>query len=167
MDGRDPGDRPPALQQLHDRLRGEVLTPGTDGFDNARRLWNARIDRRPAAIARCAFTDDIISPRCGAEIEPPVDATAYPHRSDAHHILIEARWSDRMVDLEHERWINEFADRLRPFTTGSMELNFLTGDEEGVRGALGSNLDRVRLVKASWDPDNVFGVHPGLVAPVE
>ncbi|PSP66305.1 FAD-linked oxidase [Halobacteriales archaeon QS_1_69_70] len=35
-----------------------------------------------------------VSPRGGAETDPTTDATAYPHRSDAHHCLVEARWDD-------------------------------------------------------------------------
>lgn len=35
------------------QIEGEVLTPTSDGYDEARAVWNAMIDRRPAIIARC------------------------------------------------------------------------------------------------------------------
>lgn len=38
---------------------GELLTPGDDGYDSARRIWNGSIDRRPAFIARCRATEDV------------------------------------------------------------------------------------------------------------
>lgn len=38
---------------------GEVLTPGVPEYDDARRLHNAAIDRRPALIARCTGPDDV------------------------------------------------------------------------------------------------------------
>ena len=41
-------------------LRGALLRPGDDGYDNARRIWNAMIDRRPALIARCAGAADVV-----------------------------------------------------------------------------------------------------------
>jgi FAD/FMN-containing dehydrogenase len=49
---------PHHLDQLR-RSCGEVLTPGDDGYDEARRLWNAIHDRRPAVIARPSDADEV------------------------------------------------------------------------------------------------------------
>src|SRR4051812_36134240 len=38
---------------------GAVLEPGTTGFDEARKVHNGLIDRRPAVIARCRGVGDI------------------------------------------------------------------------------------------------------------
>jgi len=48
-----------ALAQLRARFRGALLRPGEEGYDEARRVWNGAIDRRPGLIARCAGTDDV------------------------------------------------------------------------------------------------------------
>ncbi len=40
-------------------LRGQLLTPGQDGYDSARKLWNGAFDRKPALIARCAGAADV------------------------------------------------------------------------------------------------------------
>jgi FAD/FMN-containing dehydrogenase len=37
----------------------DVLTPASPGYDDARTIWNAMIDRRPGLIVRCATSDDI------------------------------------------------------------------------------------------------------------
>ena len=45
---------------LRARFRGALLRPGEEGYDEARRVWNGAIDRRPALIARCAGADDVV-----------------------------------------------------------------------------------------------------------
>lgn len=42
-------------------LRGELLQPHDAGYDEARTVWNAMIDRHPALIARCLGAVDIIN----------------------------------------------------------------------------------------------------------
>ena len=48
------------IDQLSSRVRGQVLRPRDDGYHEARRIWNAMIDRRPAAILRCVEVADVI-----------------------------------------------------------------------------------------------------------
>lgn len=48
------------VKELRTRFRGVLLRPGEEGFDEARRIWNGAIDRRPDLIARCAGTDDVV-----------------------------------------------------------------------------------------------------------
>jgi len=48
-----------AVEQLRSGLRGSLLSPGSPGYDEARTIWNAMIDRRPALIARCTSPADV------------------------------------------------------------------------------------------------------------
>jgi hypothetical protein len=48
-----------AVQHLKPRFRGELLQPGDAGYDKARAVFNATIDRRPALIARCTSSADV------------------------------------------------------------------------------------------------------------
>lgn len=50
-----------AVQGLRATLRGELLQPGQDGYDTARRVWNGMIDHHPALIARCRGAADVIA----------------------------------------------------------------------------------------------------------
>jgi FAD/FMN-containing dehydrogenase len=42
-----------------DNFGGKLLREGDDGYDDARSIFNAMIDRRPALIAQCESTDDV------------------------------------------------------------------------------------------------------------
>jgi len=50
-----------AVQVLAAKVRGEVLRPGDAGFDTARTIWNAMIDKTPALVVRCAGAGDVVA----------------------------------------------------------------------------------------------------------
>jgi FAD binding domain/Berberine and berberine like len=50
-----------AIERLRTSLRGSLLQPGEPGYDAARTIDNAMIDRRPALIARCAGLADVVT----------------------------------------------------------------------------------------------------------
>ena len=50
-----------AVAALAAGFRGQLLRPEDDGYDVARQVWNAMIDRRPALVARCAGVADVLS----------------------------------------------------------------------------------------------------------
>jgi FAD/FMN-containing dehydrogenase len=47
------------LEAFRKELRGEVITPEDRSYEDARRIWNAMVDKRPALIARCLNPDDV------------------------------------------------------------------------------------------------------------
>lgn len=49
-----------AVRDLRASLSGTLLAPGDEGYELARHIWNGMIDKRPALIARCADTRDIV-----------------------------------------------------------------------------------------------------------
>ena len=49
------------LDLLHPQFEGDLLTPASPGYDEARKVWNGVIDRRPAIIARCTSTADVVA----------------------------------------------------------------------------------------------------------
>jgi FAD/FMN-containing dehydrogenase len=49
------------VQGFAQNLRGELIQPGDQNYDEARKLYNAMIDRRPRFIVRCADVADVIA----------------------------------------------------------------------------------------------------------
>ncbi|MCB1371770.1 MAG: FAD-binding oxidoreductase [Rhodobacteraceae bacterium] len=60
LDGREIDLDQQMVGGLRMRLRGPVLLPDDAGFEEARTLWNGMIERRPALVARCIGTADVI-----------------------------------------------------------------------------------------------------------
>ncbi len=49
------------IETFRSTLRGPLLLPDDPGYDQARSIWNAMIDRRPALIVRCAGVADVMA----------------------------------------------------------------------------------------------------------
>ena len=56
-----PSINDPMIADFESKLRGSVIRPADPGYDTARTLFNAMIDRRPALIARCMGVADVIA----------------------------------------------------------------------------------------------------------
>src|SRR5215469_494556 len=57
----DKAINPMSLQDFKAHLHGELIVPGDDTYDSARRVWNGVIDKYPAAIVRCADVSAVVS----------------------------------------------------------------------------------------------------------
>jgi FAD/FMN-containing dehydrogenase len=60
MDGKHASLASGDLDALRGSLRGALCLPGEAGYDEARTIWNAMIDRRPAAVVRAAGASDVM-----------------------------------------------------------------------------------------------------------
>jgi FAD/FMN-containing dehydrogenase len=87
---------------LAERLSGEVVAPGDLAYDRARAVWNGMIDKRPAAIARCADAADVAAAvRFAAERELPLSV-----RGGGHNVAGTAVVDDGVVvDLSAMRGV--------------------------------------------------------------
>ena len=81
------------VKELRATLRGEVTAPGDARYDSARRVWNGLIDRRPAVIARCADTADVVEAVRLAR-EHPIDVSI---RGGGHQVAGSAVVDDALV----------------------------------------------------------------------
>jgi hypothetical protein len=76
-----------AIAELRARFRGALLRPGEEGYEEARRVWNGAIDRRPALIARCAGADDVVEAvRFARERELQVSVRGGGHSIAGHAV---------------------------------------------------------------------------------
>src|SRR5713226_181461 len=49
-----------AIRKFRTGLRGEVILPGDEGYESARRVWNRKYDKHPGLIVHCAEATDVI-----------------------------------------------------------------------------------------------------------
>ena len=87
---------------LRDRVRGEVIDREHPEYDAARQVWNGLIDRRPAVIARCQGTADVVS---AVEIANEHRSTV-SIRGGGHQVAGSAVCEDGLViDLSHMKGV--------------------------------------------------------------
>jgi hypothetical protein len=48
------------VETFQNDFHGRVVLPTDDGYDTARRIWNAGVDRHPGLIARCSWVADVV-----------------------------------------------------------------------------------------------------------
>jgi FAD/FMN-containing dehydrogenase len=96
------------VAELRPRFRGALLRPGEEGYDDARRVWNGAIDRRPALIARCAGADDVAEAvRFAREHGLPVSVRGGGHSIAGHSVCD----GGLMIDLSLMRSVRVDAGR--------------------------------------------------------
>lgn len=105
------------FQRLAGDISGQVIVPTHRDYDAARRVWNGMIDKRPAAIARCATADDVaaaIAFAAGKEISVAV-------RGGGHNIAGNATCDDGlMIDLSPLKSIEVDGNRRRARAGGGV-----------------------------------------------
>lgn len=90
-------------------------------------------------------------------------ATAFPNRNAAFNFSVLAGWEDTAEDGEIKAWVREFHDAMKPYSTGGVYSNYLSEDEDDrTKDAYGANLERLREIKARYDPDNFFRLNQNI-----
>ena len=73
------------LARLRDEIAGQVLEPGDEGYEAARRVWNGMIDRRPLAVVRVRDVGDVApSIRVARDLEVPLAIRGGGHNVAGH-----------------------------------------------------------------------------------
>jgi FAD/FMN-containing dehydrogenase len=148
----------PAMQQMVDMVAPYGL----------RSYWKARfLQRLPdEAIERFVeFANTATSPRSLAILEHAhgavgrvaADATAFPTRSAPYDFVVIGAWTEAADDAKNIDWTRRFFAALEPWAEGTVYVNTLDQDDAArIPEAYGPNYDRLRAVKAKYDPENRF-----------
>ena len=115
---------------LDARLEGELIKPEHPEYESARRVWNGMIDKRPAAIARCAGAADVAL-AIGFAAE---HALPFSVRGGGHNVAGTAVVDDGLViDLSAMRGVQLDASRASVHVQGGATW----ADVDGVTAPLG------------------------------
>jgi FAD/FMN-containing dehydrogenase len=172
-----------AIQQCRAGLRGQALRPGDDGYDAARKLYNAMIDCHPALIVRCTGVADVIRAVAFARGHDLLVAI----RGGGHNVAGKAMCDGGLVidlspmkgvrvdpaartaraeagltwgELDHEthrRWARQVWEAMQPYSTDAVYVNYLHDEGEArVRAVYGASYQRLVALKNTYDPTNFF-----------
>lgn len=146
-----------------------LLTPG------ARNYWKSHDFETLSADAITGLLNGIATlpdPACevfiahvgGAMARVDANATAYPQRSSHFIMNVHTRWEDSAKDDECIAWARMLYDRMKPYSTGSAYVNFMSEDEaDAMPGAYGDNGQKLKEIKGKYDPDNLFRLNHNIL----
>jgi FAD/FMN-containing dehydrogenase len=104
-----------------------------------------------------------LRPLGGAMARVPVDATAFAHRKSKIMVNVAALYQNPEDKTTYEAWVADFAEALKQSDSGAY-VNFLGEDGAArIRAAYpGRTWDRLREIKARYDPDNLFRLNQNI-----
>ena len=100
----------------------------------------------------------------GAATRVGISETAFPHRREGYNFLVVSQWLDPADNARNIDWARQSYDLMRPCFTPGRYVNYL-GDDDGegaVAAAYGPNYDRLRALKAKYDPNNLFHLNQNI-----
>jgi FAD/FMN-containing dehydrogenase len=95
------------------------------------------------------------------------EATAFATRDATFVIGLLGTWHDRSESDQHIAWVRDAWNRLSPYSTGAVYLNYLGQEEQDadalIRSAFGLNYNRLVAVKTQYDPTNLFRLNQNVI----
>jgi hypothetical protein len=155
----------PAMQSLFDPLFPKGLQWYWKG-DFVRSLPDEAIDTHIAQAARAPSELSLMHlyPIDGAVSRVPKDATAWSARDATWSMVIAGIDADPARADALKGWGREYWKAVHPFNLGGAYVNFMMDDEASGRlqATYGDNYERLAMVKAEYDPANVFRVNQNI-----
>ncbi|TDI49883.1 MAG: FAD-binding oxidoreductase [Acidobacteria bacterium] len=103
------------MSEFSAAFKGRIITPDDKGYDEARKLWNGMVDKRPALIAQCMTTSDVVA----AVDHARENGLEVAVRGGGHNVAGNASCDDGLVI------------DLRPMKAVSVDAEGLTARAEG------------------------------------
>jgi FAD/FMN-containing dehydrogenase len=129
-------------------------------------LSDAAIDTMVAGFQSCPspMSGMVLEHFHGAVTRVGPTETAFPHRGEAYNLVIASEWLDPADTARNIAWTRQMYDAMRPYAARARYVNYLGDDETGnpAEAAYGPNLPRLRMIKAQYDPANVFHVNQNI-----
>jgi hypothetical protein len=129
--------------------------------DKVTEIIAARANQRPSPLTL------VVTFQMGGAINRvgPTE-TAYGERSARWMSSIDGNWENPADNAANIAWVREGFRQIAPYSTGTTYTNF-TGQADETAGALtatayAGNMDRLRRIKAQYDPDNFFRLNPNI-----
>ena len=112
------------LEELKSLLTGQLILPEDPAYDEARRLWNEKVTKRPAALARCASVQDVVHAVRFARSH----GLALSVRGGGHDFAGRALCDDGIVvDCSQMRAVSVDPERRRAMAQGGATIGDLIG----------------------------------------
>ncbi|MEU6260737.1 BBE domain-containing protein [Streptomyces sp. NPDC047043] len=149
-------------------MRGRVIRPADDAYDDARRVWNGMIDRYPALVVRAGHPTSPLAQvhlhhMGGVVRRAERDTAAFAHRDAEFAINVVGTWQEPADDGAVIDWVREFWATAEPHTSG-VHVSFPGAEgTDRTRAAYDAEAwARLTAAKTRWEPDNVFRLNQNI-----
>jgi FAD/FMN-containing dehydrogenase len=183
----DIADGRAVLKSIRAELRAEVATVDVVDFLDIQRAGDVEFGPGLRSYVKAAFANELsdelatVLMERGRSLGSPLTQvellsmggaigrvgaadTAFPHRAAGWLLNVPASWTDPAETEREVAWVRETYAAMAPFASGGAYSNFMEADDPGGGDtAYGATLRRLQVVKAQWDPDNVFRLNQNIL----
>ncbi len=171
------------IESLSEQVRGEIITENDDRYEEARRVFNGMIGKRPKAIVRPSDRADVISVvrfagETGADLsirggshsvpgfgtndgcavhEVEAGSTAFGNRDANFSTVIAGIWPEPKDNEANIEWVRDYYAATAPFSREGGYINFQSADDsDNAEKNYGATYARLADIKKKYAPDNLF-----------
>ncbi len=182
----DPGEGRPVLAKIREELQPAASDLSVVPFLFMQTITDDLFAHGLRTYIKAGFADDLpdgmidVLLERAASIQSPISqvellalggaiarvdshATAFPFRQARWLINIPATWRDAAEDEREIAWARATHAAVKPYLSEGTYVNFMGDDEDDTAaGAYGRTIERLRQIKAVYDPDNVFRLNQNI-----